>query len=239
LVPKPVLCVRNDPTDRLGIVPDLLREEGLDVTTIDGFAPGVAWPGRADLSGLVVFGGEMNADQIDRYPYLLQLRNLMREAGSAGVPTLGICLGAQLLARAYDGPVRLAPVREFGFVPVSLTQEGSQDPVLCAFGPQSMVFQWHEDTFDVPAGATLLATGSTIKNQAFRVGATSWGTQFHLEVEEKGLDEWLDLLGDQLERKWMRKPADVREEMRQYLAEQKRRAGQAIGGFAHKIRGGA
>ena len=230
-----VLCVRNDPTDRLGIVPELLEREGLQVKTIDGYEA-TAWPDVKEVAGLVVFGGEMNADEIDRYPYLMELRRLMREAGSAQLPTLGICLGAQLLARAYEAPVRRAAVREFGFVPVSLTEAGGRDPVLCAFGPDAMVFQWHEDTFEIPKGAELLATGSAIKHQAFRVGGSSWGTQFHFEVEEKGLDEWLDLLGDQLERKWLRKRAEVTEEMRRYLPEQKRRSAAAIGAFAHMIR---
>lgn len=137
------------------------------------------------MGGLIVFGGEMNVDEIEAHPYLLRERQLMADALARGVPVLGICLGAQMLARVLGAPVRRAPVRELGFKPVRLTQAGTTDPLLGAFGRSACVFQWHEDTFDLPKGAELLAAGDTVTNQAFRHGDRAWGVQFHFEVNQE------------------------------------------------------
>src|SRR3981081_2050059 len=144
---KPVLCVRNDRDDTLGITVPELAEHGVPVSRLDAFAPEVAWPGLDEIGGLVVFGGEMNADEIERYPYLLFQRQLMRRAVDAGMPVLGICLGAQMLARALDARVYRAPVRELGFRPLAVTEAGRIDPLVGAFHTGDQVFQWHEDTF--------------------------------------------------------------------------------------------
>ncbi|MDQ6711119.1 MAG: GMP synthase [Candidatus Dormibacteraeota bacterium] len=164
---KPVLCVRNDPDDNLGITPAVFAEQGVPVQRLDAFTDRVRWPDVDQIGGLVVFGGEMNVDAVDRHPYLLTQRQFLRRAVDAGTPVLGICLGAQMLARALDARVYPAPVREFGFGLVTLTPEGESDPLLRAFASGDRVFQWHEDTFDLPDGAVLLATGDAVANQAF------------------------------------------------------------------------
>ena len=115
---KPVLCVRNDRDDTLGITVPALAEHGVPVIRLDAFDVEPRWPGLDEISGLMVFGGEMNADEIERYPYLLTQRDLMRHAVDAGMPVLGICLGAQMMARALDARVYRAPLRELGFKPV-------------------------------------------------------------------------------------------------------------------------
>jgi GMP synthase-like glutamine amidotransferase len=196
-----ILCVRNEPSDSLGIAPMILREAGCEVAVLDAFDPATPWPaihaspplsgGERKLGGLVVFGGEMNVDQLDRYPYLLRVRHLMREAVDRGIPTLGICLGAQLLARAFGAAVTRAPVRELGFVPIWPTTAAASDPLLAGLTPGDRFFQWHEDTFDLPAAATLLATGRAVPTQAYRVGRCGWGIQFHPEVDAAELDAWL------------------------------------------------
>src|SRR6202047_5346570 len=130
---KPVVCVRNDRPATLGIPPAVLGEAGVPVTRLDAFEPDVRWPGLEEIGGLIVFGGEMNVDEIDRHPYLQTQRELVRRAVDAGLPVLGICLGAQMLARAFDAPVYRAPVRELGFKPVRVTDLGQRDALLGAF----------------------------------------------------------------------------------------------------------
>jgi len=229
---KPVLCVRNDRDDTLGITAAVLGDHGLPILRLDAFDPGAAWPDLAEIGGLIVFGGEMNVDQVDRYPYLLTQRRLMHSAVDAGLPVLGICLGAQMLARALDARVVRAPVRELGFKPVRLTEAGRHDPLLGAFNNGDRVFQWHEDTFDLPEGALLLAAGDDVPVQAFRFATTAWGVQFHVEVDREGVEAWLRAAEPNLERAWNRTADEVRRELDTHLEAQQERARQLFGAFA-------
>ncbi|HYS02299.1 MAG TPA: type 1 glutamine amidotransferase [Candidatus Eisenbacteria bacterium] len=242
-----ILCVRNEPSDSLGIAPMILREAGCEVAVLDAFDPAAQWPdaGQAGLrietphpnrfgdklGGLVVFGGEMNVDQLDRYPYLLRVRQLMREAVDRGIPTLGICLGAQLLARAFGAAVTRAPVRELGFVPIWPTTAAARDALLAGLTPGDRFFQWHEDTYDLPDGAILLATGRDVPTQAYRVGRCGWGVQFHPEVDAAELDAWLRPGTWQ----WGRTSEEILLEARTYLPAQHRRAHGLFGAFARLV----
>jgi GMP synthase-like glutamine amidotransferase len=236
-----IVCVRNEPSDSLGIAPMILRQAGCEVAVLDAFDPATPWPaihappplpsGERKVGGLVVFGGEMNVDQLDRYPYLLRVRQLMREAVDRGIPTLGICLGAQLLARAFGAAVTRAPVRELGFVPIWPTTAAASDPLLAGLTPGDRFFQWHEDTFDLPAAATLLATGRAVPTQAYRVGRCGWGVQFHPEVDAAELDAWLRPVTSQ----WGRTSEEILLEARTYLSAQHRRAHGLFGAFARLV----
>jgi GMP synthase (glutamine-hydrolysing) len=233
---KPVLCVRNDRDDTLGIAVPALSEAGVPVERIDAFNLELRWPGLDEIGGLVVFGGEMNVDDIERYPYLLPQRELMRRAVDAGLPVLGICLGAQMLARALDARVYRAPVRELGFKPVRLTESGQSDALLGAFHSGDQVFQWHEDTFDLPDGAELLAAGDQVQVQAFRMGRNAWGVQFHFEIDAEGVDAWLRAAAPSLERVWNRTAEEVRDELRLNLDAQQRQSRQLLAAFADEVR---
>jgi GMP synthase-like glutamine amidotransferase len=207
--------------DSLGVALPLLREAGCEVAVLDAFDDHASWPDTVvGIAGLVVFGGEMNADQLDRYPYLLRVRQLMREAVERGIPTLGICLGAQLLARAFGAAVTRAPVRELGFVPVWPTTAAAGDPLLAGLAPGDRFFQWHEDTFDLPAGATLLATGRAVATQAYRVGSCGWGVQFHPEVDAAELAAWVRPVQSQ----WGRPSEEILLEAATHLPGQSHRA---------------
>jgi GMP synthase (glutamine-hydrolysing) len=232
---QPVLCVRNDRDDTLGIAVPALREHGVPVIRFDAFEAEPRWPELADMSGLVVFGGEMNVDEIERYPYLLTQRELIRRAVDAGLPVLGICLGAQMLARALDTRVYRSPVRELGFKPVRITEAGQADPLLGAFHTGDRVFQWHEDTFDLPERAELMAAGDDVQVQAFRMGRNAWGVQFHFEVDAEGVDAWLRVAEPSLERVWERSADDVREELRLYLDAQQQRSHSLFKAFARLV----
>lgn len=230
---KPVACLRNDAMDTLGIVPGALAAEGLEVRVVEALR-GEPLPAVGDVAGLVLFGGEMNADQIDRFPYLARERALAREAVEAALPVLGICLGSQLLARALDVPVVPAPVREIGFRPVEVTPEGRDDPLLGAFAG-AVAFQWHEDTHALPPGATLLATGADVAVQAFRV-ANAWGTQFHFEVTAEEIEGWLATTGPSFERTWGCSPGEIRDQFQEHAEGQHKRGRELVSGFADVVR---
>jgi GMP synthase-like glutamine amidotransferase len=233
---NPVVCVRNDRDDTLGITAAVLGEAGVPFMRLDAFDADVIWPDLEEIGGLIVFGGEMNVDETDRHPHLLTQRALMRRAVDAGLPVLGICLGAQMLARAFDAPVYRAPVREFGFKPVRITDLGQRDALLGAFQSGDRVFQWHEDTFDLPAGADLLVAGDDVPTQAFRVGGNAWGAQFHLEADAAGLEAWLRVAEPTLARVWKRTADEVRDELRVYLPAQQQRSRVLLHAFAKLVR---
>jgi GMP synthase (glutamine-hydrolysing) len=233
---KPVLAIRNDRHDTLGITPAVLAEAGIPLTRLDGFEADARWPALEEIGGLIVFGGEMNANEIAQHPYLLTERELIRRAVDAGLPVLGICLGAQILAQAFDAPVYRASVREVGFKPVRVTDLGQRDVLLSAFQTGDRVFQWHEDTFDLPAGADLLVAGDEVPIQAFRVGSNAWGVQFHLEVEEAEVEAWLRVAEPTLSRVWKRTADEMRDELRIYLPAQQQRSRVLLAGFAKQVR---
>ncbi|MDQ6712820.1 MAG: type 1 glutamine amidotransferase [Candidatus Dormibacteraeota bacterium] len=230
-----MICVRNDRDDTLGITAAVLAEAGVPLIRLDAFAADARWPDLEEMGGLMVFGGEMNVDEVDRHPYLLTQRELMRRAAGAGLPVLGICLGAQLLARAFGARVYPAPVRELGFRPVRITDAGRADALLSAFQSGDRVFQWHEDTFELPAGAQLLASGDDVPIQAFRHG-TAWGVQFHFELDATGVEAWLRVAEPSLKRVWKRSADEVRREVGKYLGAQQQRSRVLLTAFADQVR---
>ena len=155
----------------------------------------VEWnPGRGehmpapldDFGALVVFGGGMNVRDADRLPWLGGEVELLRDAVQSGLPALGICLGAQLLAAAAGAEVRRASAPEIGWFDVTRT---AGDPVLDALPERFLAYEWHSYTFELPAGAIELAR-SEVCSQAFRLGGAAWGVQFHPEVTPAIVDFW-------------------------------------------------
>ena len=155
-------------------------------------------PGAHDA--LVVFGGEQSAVDDDKHPYLLQLAALMRETSDMDRAVLGICLGAQILARGFGAENLLGAAREFGWQDVALTAAGRADPVLGAQPEIFPIFQWHSDTFTLPAGAVHLASSATASSQSFRIGRASYGMQFHFEASRALVAEWSREFPDLIER---------------------------------------
>lgn len=147
---------------------------------------------------LILLGGPMNVYEEERYPFLKKEDLLIKEAIQRGRVILGICLGAQLIAKALGARAYKAPVKEIGWFDVELTEEGSRSTLFSHLPKNFPVFQWHEDTFELPRGAKLLATSSLIPYQAFNYGREVYALQFHLEVTENMVKEWLTDYEDEL-----------------------------------------
>ena len=139
----------------------------------------------------------MNVYEEDRYPFLKDEDLFIKEAIQRGKSVLGICLGAQLMAKALGAKVFKAPGKEVGWYDVSLTRIGLRDPLFSDLPKTFPVFQWHEDTFEIPRAGRLIATSSPISHQAFRYGENAYGLQFHLEVTEKMIAEWVETYGEE------------------------------------------
>ena len=165
-----VLVVQNFDDTGLGQVAIALAERGIDVDTRRPYRGEPLPVGIREHAALVVLGGEQDALDDVKCPYYPELLELIRACSAADRPVLGICLGAQLMARAFGGENLLGAAPEFGWREVELTEEGRIDPVMQALPARFPIFEWHDDTFTLPPGAARLATNGTAANQAFRVG---------------------------------------------------------------------
>jgi GMP synthase (glutamine-hydrolysing) len=209
-----LIVLRHLPGDDVGVGEKVARDAGVELRyagPLDDPPPPVD-----QLDGLVVLGGEMNVDEVDAHPFLVTERDLVRAAVHRGVPVLGICLGSQMLARALGAPVSRAPVRELGFAPLDRTPDLDGDPLFGAYRSGECMFQWHEDTFEIPAGAVLLLTGRAVHPQAFRHGDRAWGMQFHGEVDADKLERWLTVAEDAV-RAWGGDPDAIRDQAAAHL----------------------
>lgn len=185
-----VLIVENMKGTPFGQVGVALHEIGAELDIRRPWS-GEALPADASgHDGLVVLGGEQNALDDHSYPYLPALARLMRDFGEADRPVLGICLGSQLLARAYGAVNLLGQTPEFGWQRVELTDAGATDPVLAGLARSFPIFEWHSDTYTLPEGAVRLASNTAAQNQCFRIGRASYGMQFHFEASRAVVEEW-------------------------------------------------
>lgn len=182
---KRVLTIINIEDDPTGYVGELLEEHGILYDVIDATAKPIPDPTAYDA--MIVFGGPQNANEEDKYPYFLQEKDALHKAIVQEIPVLGICLGGQLLASVLGGTVKKHTLTEIGFSEVQCTD----DPLYAGLTKQQMVYQWHEDTFSIPAGAVRIATSEKTENQAFRYGRNAYGIQYHIELTPTMLNTWL------------------------------------------------
>jgi GMP synthase (glutamine-hydrolysing) len=192
-------------------------------------------PALEHVGGVVVFGSVDNVEHAHEKPFIKDAAELMREAVDRRTPVLGVCFGGQLLAWALDAEVGKGPVRELGFEPIHPTSEAVHDPLFSHLVDGDRAFQWHMDTFDLPDGAELLATGDRVTNQAFRYGELAWGTQFHFEVDRPEIELWLDEFTSQgdLEAEWGKPSERVLEEMDRFIDEHEARGREVFERFTH------
>ena len=181
---KPILAIEQDPTlPGLGLLGRVVRGRGLPLVSAHAWEGDLENLRAGDFAGIVPLGGSRQSWDEERLPYLRDERALLREAVDEGVPVLGICLGAQVLARTLGAEVRPAEQPEVGWLPVEATPGAAGDPQLGHLREPAGVYQWHLDVFDLPDGAVHLARSERSEHQAFRYGERTWGLQFHPEVD--------------------------------------------------------
>lgn len=190
---RKILVCQHVPHELLGTLNPLFKEAGFRIRYVNFGRHPSAQPSLEGYEGLVILGGPMNINEVGKYPHLLHEIGLINEAIANKIPVLGICLGAQLIAKALGGSVAKNAAREIGWFEVSPTAEGEADPLFRHFRAREKIFQWHEDLFSLPRDCVLLAAGPGSCQQAFRYGGRVYGLQFHLEVDAPMIERWLNL----------------------------------------------
>ena len=183
------LVLRHVAFEDLGHLASALQAAGYAVRFLDIGLDPLDPAALAAASLLIVLGGPIGVYETDKYPFLIEEIELIRQRLAAQKPILGICLGAQLMARALGAHVYPGPAKEIGFEPVHLTDAGRASCLGVFEGLP--VLHWHGDTFYLPAGATLLASTALCRHQAFSYGPNAIAFQFHPEAGAPGFERWL------------------------------------------------
>jgi GMP synthase (glutamine-hydrolysing) len=183
-----VLAFRHVPFESLGLIEPALESRGIGFDYADLYQAGATLPDTSRYDGLIFLGGPMSAN--DPLPHLRTEMGVIERAVTAGTPVLGVCLGAQLIAGALGARVYRNAQPEIGWFDIHLAKGAAGDPVFTGLQQPETVFHWHSDTFDLPAGAQLLARSDRTERQAFRFGRAVYGLQFHLEVTPQMIVDW-------------------------------------------------
>ncbi len=189
-----VLIIKNIGSEGPGTIEEHLRAEKLPYSMIH-LEKGETAPHISAFTHLVIMGGPMAVYEMEQYPFLKDEALLIESAIRANKRILGVCLGAQMLAHTLGARVYPGGKKEIGWYEVTLTDEGMQDPCVsqlaCDGRHAAWVFQWHGDTFDLPADAVRLASSDAYPNQAFRYSDRVYALQFHIEVTPGIVFNWL------------------------------------------------
>ncbi|MBM4259828.1 MAG: amidotransferase [Deltaproteobacteria bacterium] len=188
---KKLLVCQHVPHEILGTLNPLLKQAGFRIRYVNFGRHPDAQPTLDGYDGLVVLGGPMSAYDDERLPHLKIEMKLIEAALQRNLPILGICLGAQLIARTLGARVFANHTKEIGWYNVHPTAHAGEDPLIGEFEAVEKIFQWHGDTFEIPAGSVHLASSMACANQAFRYAEKVYAFQFHLEVDEPMILRWL------------------------------------------------
>ncbi|MCL5023089.1 MAG: type 1 glutamine amidotransferase [Nitrospirae bacterium] len=208
-----VLILKNVSSEGPGTIEDFLRDEGISYHVAELGREAV--PDGRDFNTLVMLGGHMSVNEEERYPYLAEEMKMAREFIAAGKSVFGVCLGAQIMAKALGARVYAGPEKEIGWLEIELTEDGLRDPSLRKlaehpragdFRRRFAVFQWHGETFDIPPAAVRLVRSALYPNQAFRYGGNAYAFQFHIEVKKEMVYEWLK--NEPVDREFLRKQTE-------------------------------
>ena len=189
-MPK-ILVFQHVAFEILGTLDPLLKSYGFRIRYVNFGRDPEARPRLEGYDGLVVLGGPMSVNDTAAHLHLDTEAELILEAIERRMPVLGICLGAQLIARTLGAWVGRNPEKEIGWYDVQPTPDAREDPLLRHLGDSERIFQWHGDAFELPEGAVHLASSAACANQAFRYREHVYGFQFHLEVDERLIERWL------------------------------------------------
>ncbi|MCQ9207077.1 MAG: type 1 glutamine amidotransferase [Omnitrophica bacterium] len=186
-----VLIVKHIDIEGPGIYAEFLKNAKHETITVE-LARGEELPTDFErIEAVITLGGPMNVYEEEKHPFLEQELKFLRRTVKAEIPLMGICLGAQMIAKACGAKISKADNKEIGWHRVRLTDKGLKDPLFEGLGRELEVFQWHEDQFDVPEEGFLLAE-SDICPQAFKVGKNAYGLQFHYEVTPQMIERWIE-----------------------------------------------
>jgi GMP synthase (glutamine-hydrolysing) len=185
---KRVTAIRHVPFEDLGSFASVLTDHGFEIRYVDCGIDEIATLDPSAPELLIVLGGPIGAYEDNLYPFIKNEIRLLERRLTAQRPTLGICLGAQMIARALGARVYSAPHKEIGWSRLMLTDAGRRSPLQHLTAP---VLHWHGDTFDLPRDAILLASTEKCSNQAFSWGDSVLALQFHPEVTAQNLEQWL------------------------------------------------
>lgn len=183
-----ILTIRHVPFEHLGRISQALDAVGFGCTYLDLYRQPAAECSLDTFAGLILMGGPMSAN--DNLDYIRRELCFIEAALSLDKPVLGICLGAQLVAKAAGATVYRNPVKEIGWAPIYWTEAGQDDLLFAGLKQSETVLHWHGETFDLPRGAQWLAWSDSCRHQAFRLGR-AYGLQFHLEVTPEMVSNWL------------------------------------------------
>lgn len=208
-----ILVILNMRGTAMGLLGKAIAEAGGKVQYCAAYSGEKLPADPSGFSGLVVMGGEQNALDDEGSPYFPELMGLIRTFEAVDKPVLGICLGSQLIARAFGGENVVGTAPEFAWQNIELTPEGRQDALMSKLPASFRQFQWHDDTFTLPEGAVHLAGNGNVANEAFRIGRACYGIQFHSEAGRSMVYDWSTMLRDILLEKdpvWL---ADIEQQM--------------------------
>jgi GMP synthase-like glutamine amidotransferase len=209
-----VLTIVHEEDAGPGVFADAIRASGAEWHSWQLSDEGPPWSDPRDYDAVITFGSAIHPDQDDEHPWLAEERQLLVDLLERGVPLLGVCLGAQLVAGAAGARVGRASEPEIGWYEVGTSAAASHDPLLAPLAPRFDALEWHSYEFGLPPGAVALAS-SEVCLQAFRVGELAWGIQFHAEVTLRDFESWLRDYGSDADAVRLGlDPDDLREETR-------------------------
>ncbi|MGV2829715.1 type 1 glutamine amidotransferase [Myxosarcina sp. GI1(2024)] len=213
-----ILVIQNSQLATLGFLGECIAKRNVRIEVITPFTNQPLPTGINSYDGLIILGGAINAEDDENHPHLSEIVRLIHLFAAQELPVLGICLGAQLIARAFGKRVYQHQEVELGFTPLyPICDITARDPLLKKCPETVRVMEWHFDTFDLPDEATLLLTGDKCHNQAYRIWDNIYGFQCHFEVDEAIILNWLD---DSREYIWQHRPdfpSQLRQDVEKYL----------------------
>ena len=187
--------LQHVPFEGLGSIEPWLQNGGYEITSTR-FYESDKLPDVGEIDLLIIMGGPMSVNDEKEYPWLVKEKRFLKSVIEAGKPTLGVCLGAQLIADSMGGKVFQNPVKEIGWFPIQATRP--ENDAVFQFPGEIKVFHWHGETFSLPAGAVQIAASHGCKNQAFQIGTNVIGLQFHLETTPSSAQALVENCRDEL-----------------------------------------